>query len=166
MNISCSSIVTACCLLIHLRSPSSPAIHLHWSTNLLSILLFFYVCRLLFHSSFSPPAYSHFSIYLFFYPTSSHAFVRAKATALLPRPTSVPSSFLPPSLPPSFYSIQYTAGPVGKGNDCSSQNALIRFRSARLGIKVRAIGWLVKGEVMGCPFLSRVSIHSSIAARS
>jgi hypothetical protein len=55
---------------------------------------------------------------------------------------------------------------VGKGNDSSAQKALIKLRKARLGIKVRAIGWLVKGEVIGCPFLSLVSIYSSIAACS
>ena len=64
------------------------------------------------------------------------------------------------------YPIVYTAGPVGKGNDCSAQKTLIRFRRARLGINVLAIGWLVKGEVIGCPFRSLVSIHSSIAACS
>ena len=31
---------------------------------------------------------------------------------------------------------------------------------------MRAIGWLVKGEVICCPFRRRVSIHSSIPACS
>ena len=70
------------------------------------------------------------------------------------------------SLPPSVYFIAYTAGPVGKGKECSLQNALIRLCSARFGITLRSIKSLVKGEVIGCPFLSLVSIHSSIAVRS